>query len=262
MIQPVLGQLISVAPNRLSFTVGSANQAFPGQVWATVYGSAPLWGGRLELKPLVREVAAQIYNQLKRSQINNNELSYVQTLARVIDLVHEGAKIQPSTMALPLSAVTLLKRRFLSLGYTISIPDEAKGINHSTAVDCIKQIIKRLDRGHRYYFEFAVPRRSVWRVGFRMREGTYFPDDQMTYPGQESDSFGISSDGLVYLNGKSYKYIDDPEDYSTFTGLRTYGVLVDLYLGSILLVVDSKIKGPAFGAGANHFEGEIQRNQK
>jgi hypothetical protein len=236
--------------------------AFPGQTWATVFVSGALWAGKLALKPLIRDVATQIFNQLKRSQINNNELSYVQTIARVIDLVHHGPKIQPSTMAFPLSAVALLRKRLISLGYTISTPEEAKIINHPTAIDIIKQIIKKLERGHRYYFEFAVPRRSIWRVGFRMREGTYFPDDQMIYAGQENDSFGIASDGCVYLNGKVFKYIDDPEDYTLFTGLRTFGVLVDLYLGSISLVVDGKIKGPAFGAGANHFEGEMQIMQK
>jgi hypothetical protein len=262
LVQPILGQLISVSSDRLSFTVGSSNLAFPGQEWATVFGSDGLWAGKLAWKPLVRDVATQVYNQLKRSQINNDELSYVQTLARMIDLVHQGPKIQPSTMAFPLSAVALLQKKLISLGYAISIPEEAKIIGHSAAIDIIKQMIKKLEKGHRYYFEFAAPRRSTWRVGFRMREGTYYPDDQMVYAGQENDSFGISSDGYVYLNSKAFKYIDDPEDYTVFKGFRTFGVIVDLYMGSILLVVDGKIKGPAFGAGANHFDGAMQILQK
>ena len=216
----------------------------------------------MTLKPLVREITAQAYNQLKRSQINNDDLSYVQTLARIIDLVHQGPKIQLSTMAFPLNAVAILRKRLMNLNYNVTTTEEAKTINHASALDYLKQINKRLEREHRYYFEFAVPRRASWRVGFRLREGTYFPDDQMIYPGQDNDSFGISFDGSVYYNGKSYKYIDDPEDYTAFTGFRTFGILVDLYIGSILLVVDGKIKGPAFGAGANHYEGEIQRMQK
>lgn len=243
--------------------ISEPRQAFPNQKWASVYASEGVWAFRLFSKPLVRDIVLQIYTQLRRNADTQDQYSYVHSLARIIDLVHPSQKIQTAVMAYPINAVPTLRKRLANLGYNIGPSgEESMYLDASMAIDYVKQINKRLDKEHRFYFEFAVQHRISWRVGFTMRTTGYDADDQTMYPGEDYESLGIASDGSVFYNGKETRYISDPEDYAAFMGFRTWGILVDLYAGHIALVVDGKVQPPAFGTGASHYDIATQKLQK
>jgi hypothetical protein len=105
--------------------------------------------------------------------------------------------------------------------------------------------------------------------------------DQERYPGDDENSFGFGSDGCVYHKGMSFpyvwvryeacetintidlfRYLGLKDEKSFFNSLKTWGIIVDLYHGSLSLVVDGKEYPPAFGRGAREFSLSEQEAQR
>ena len=259
LVQPISSQQVLVSPSRLDVELTNLTAETPKDMWAGTIANASLWAVRLFSKPIVRDVVIETYSRLRLAQ--DDRFSYVQTLARIIDLAHSGQKLQTLVMAYPNHAVPLLKKRILALGYSLgTTAEDSMTLDLSTTLDIVKQVNKKLEKDHRFYFEFSAPHKVPWRVGFTLKG--YTTQELLGYPGQDDQSFGFASDGAVHFEGKGTKYIDDPTDYSATSGMRTWGILVDMYFGNVSFVVDGKLLSPAFGAGATHFPSLVQRQQK
>jgi hypothetical protein len=181
----------------------------------------------------------------------------------MIDLVHPSQKIQTSVMAYPANGVMTIKRRLLKLGYNLGPTTEDSALLDATlTVDYLKQINKRLEKEHHFYFEFTSPNKVGWRVGLTTEFRGYNAKEQAKYPGQDAISMGIGADGMVFFGGKSVKFLESLNDLPGSAGPRTWGLMVDLYFGHISLVSDGRVLGPAFGAGATHFSPAIQKQQR
>jgi hypothetical protein len=105
--------------------------------------------------------------------------------------------------------------------------------------------------------------------------------DNQRYPGQDKYSLGICSDGNVIYDGQEYKYthqlcfliltkssftklesyIEDPHDPLFFMGFRTWGLRVDIKMGTMCLVINGKDQKIAFGKGADMFSEQVQEWQ-
>ena len=179
--------------------------AAPNQKWATAYASEGVWSARCLSKQLVRDIVIQTLQQVKLNQDNGKSFSYLHSLARIFDLVHPTQNVQSAIMAYPINAISILKKRLASFGYH-SMPNEDPNVldNIQTA-EYIRQINRKLDKEMRAYFEFTVPHRVAWRIGFSIHPGTYSQEDQTHFPGQVANTFGIGSDGNAYFEGLSKK---------------------------------------------------------
>lgn len=262
LVQPIKSSTTEVSSSRLEFEVSAPKNEDPGQSWCSVTSSDGVWATRLFAKPLVRDIVIETYTQLRLNMDDGDRYSFVLVLARMIDLVHPSQKIQTAVMAYPANGVIIIKKRLLALGYNLGPTTEDSALlDASRTVDYLKQINKRLEKEHHFYFEFSSPNKVEWRVGFTTEFRGYNAKEQSKYPGQEAASMGIGSDGMVHFGGKSVKFVENLNS-STGSGLRTWGLLVDLYFGHISLVSDGHVLGPVFGAGATHFTPAIQKQQR
>ncbi|KAJ3300337.1 hypothetical protein HK104_001755 [Borealophlyctis nickersoniae] len=272
LVAPRVRTGFKISANRLEMTLGAdtkdlfADMQNPPPTppeWECAYATAGPWLNRLMARPTVCELVLRTLAQLE-SQVSSpvaDELSYVHLLARVIDAVHPTHQLQASVLAYPLSGVSILKRRLISLGYNVGPGgEESTTLDAKTAVSIVKEISMRLETEHRFYFEFSAPDKTPWRVGF-VSAKYMLEDDHNGYPGQDEFSVGFSHDGTVHWNGKRRSYTNKPDDSLFFMGTRTFGVLTDLYAGTIRLVIDGKLQTVAFGAGASAFKESQQEEQ-
>lgn len=137
-----------------------------------------------------------------------SEYSYVSMLARLIDLLNPTHQFQATVLAYPLFGLQLLKRRLLSLDYDLGTnTDETFNLDNKTAVGIIKQMLKRLESDMRAYYEFSVPYKTTWTIGNNSTwQGLKGPINisllkDTGRPGEEINSFGITSDGNILYNG-------------------------------------------------------------
>ncbi|RKO94582.1 hypothetical protein BDK51DRAFT_15469, partial [Blyttiomyces helicus] len=267
LVAPRVPARATVHPNRLElhlphqsrsdpFPEATPPPVLPPQEWACAYSTAGPWSARLMARPMIKNIVAQTFAQLRLNAdaADAAALSYVQILARLVDAIHPSHQLQATVLAHPLYGPSILRRRLVALGYDVGPGgEESNLIDGRLAVDIVKQLNKRLEKEHRFYLEFSTPDNAAWRAGFSVSNSTD-QNDHTRYPGQDEFSFGFGSDGSVLYNGESYRYIDDPQDPLFFMGFRTWGLLVDLFHGSISLVVDNKTQPVAFGHGSVVFD--------
>jgi hypothetical protein len=203
LMNPTSASAATISSNRLEIEITKASTS----KWAAVYASDSLWASRLLHKPLVRDIIIRTYSQLRLRDesllLGIDSVSYVQLLARTIDLAHPNQKLQTVVMAYPFNAIQTIKKRLVQLGYNLgSSSEDSPNLDLKSVIDYVKQINKRLDTEHRFYFEFTTPHRMAWRVGFTSSCGSYGLEHQQKYPGQDDMSLGISHDGYVFFNGQ------------------------------------------------------------
>jgi hypothetical protein len=116
-----------------------------------------------------------------------------------------------------------------------------------------RQMLARVDKEMRFYFEFTVVEKMDWRVGLvsAKRGDRNMHDD--TFPGKNNDgSMGFASDGSVWYGGVTKAYTRIENDSFSIGG-KTYGVLIDFARDNISFVSNGNDVGPAFGAGSMQF---------
>ncbi|KAI9006126.1 hypothetical protein BC832DRAFT_470038 [Gaertneriomyces semiglobifer] len=271
LASPLIRTDVITHPNRLEvhLSQSSINEgaeettaAAPRPEWGCIYATAGLWRARLMGRPTVKDIVKQTQDQILLHQ-SDEDKTFVQLLSRLVDAVHPSHGLTATILAYPAFAASILKRRLTSLGYEVppGPNDDPNTIEGRTALTIVAQLGYRLQKEHEFYFEFATPHKTAWRVGFTTASGIQ-PGVHTKYPGEDEHSFGFSSSGEVYWNGKPYSYCTIKEDPLFFMGFRTWGIVVDLYDGRITLVVDGKAHSPAFGTGATAFDREQQKQQR
>ncbi|KAJ3412016.1 hypothetical protein HDV05_001397 [Chytridiales sp. JEL 0842] len=259
LLAPQPAAPVSVNTNRLEFSV--ADKVPPNSSWGCVYATQGAWNLRLLSKPMVLNMLQQTLDRL-RFETNADKVSYVCTLARILDLAHPSHQLQSSVLAFPLNANYILKRRLVALGYDISpAAEDNSSIDEKFSIDILKQIIWKLHGEQRFYFELTAPEKAVWRAGF-VTTANYKESEYSHYPGEDDQSFGFGSDGSIYYKGVSYPYIPQKEDRKRSNGFKTWGIIVDLYYGALSLVVDGREYPPGFGRGAKAFPLDVQDAQR
>ncbi|KAI9102807.1 hypothetical protein DFS34DRAFT_576986 [Phlyctochytrium arcticum] len=260
IVSPTTPAPVVVLPSRLEVHLArtARGDGSGGEEWGCVYATTGIWRARLMSLPTIRDIVKKTQGQIISHMSNPTPISFVTHLARLLDVVHPSHHLAASVLSYPLYAAQLLKRRLVSLGYDVPGGEEAPGMDSKMAMSIVGQVNGRLAKECRFYFEFSVPDKTSWRVGFTISPQT----THKTFPGQTSTSFGFCSTGQIFHNGQSYPYTTLADDPLYFMGSRTWGVLVDLYDGWIALVVDGKVLPPAFGVGASAFERAEQRTQR
>ncbi|KAH9253017.1 hypothetical protein BASA81_009022 [Batrachochytrium salamandrivorans] len=243
---------IHIFPNRLEFQILEANATLKNlERWYTVYGTCGPWAIKLYSKPLVHDLVIQALEQVMHISKNADSYSYINILARTLELVHPTHQLQATVLAFPLYGIQILKRRILSLGYYLgNTNEESMVLDHKLIIDILKQIHLRLEKEHRYYFEWTVSPKTKWRI------------DNNTYPGKDSFGFGFGYDGLIFMDGESIRYVIDIAQSISLSGIRTWGLVIDFHHGAIHLVIDGKIEPPAFGRNASAFDANEQKRQR
>ncbi|KND01565.1 uncharacterized protein SPPG_03365 [Spizellomyces punctatus DAOM BR117] len=269
---PIVPTAVIVHPNRLELHLSRLTSSEAGvrrqpadelrADWGCVYATAGVWKVRLMARPTAREMVKQTQDQILTYRGQSEKYSFVQLLARLVDAVHPSHQLPAAVLAYPLYGVSVLKRRLAALGYDVGVGGEDSSIlDTRTALSYIAQINYRLQREHRFYFEFSTPDKTAWRVGLSMARRIQ-ASAHARYPGQDEYSFGFSSTGHIFYKDEEYPYAEIQEDPLFFMGFRTWGVLVDLYDGHINLVMDGKVQPPAFGIGAAAFDKAEQTRQR
>lgn len=163
-------------PNRLELHLSRAAKPEPeslptaepytGPEWGCVYATAGPWRARLMARPTVRDIVKQTQEQIISHRHNGDNFSFLHLLARLIDAVHPTHQLPAAVLAYPLYGVNIIKRRLATLGYDIGVGGEDSGVlDAQFALDVVGQMMERLQKEHRYYFEFSTPDKTVWRVG-------------------------------------------------------------------------------------------------
>jgi hypothetical protein len=230
--------------------------------WHCVFATAGPWSVRLLSKSLIRSLIDETFFNLKKKDVTQKDIdfNYVPILARLVDLIHPTHQLQATVLAYPLFATNILKRRLVSLGYELGNQEDGFQVDYKFSLDLVRQLQRKAERDMRAYYEFSVPVKAEWIVGL-ISSTKVSISTQVGYAGQDSYGFGFGSNGSIYMRGVEYKYIDYPERGETHIH-RNIGMLVDLYLGTIQLVIDETIYPPAFGKGANLFSNLEQQRQK
>ncbi|KAJ3197485.1 hypothetical protein HK101_003183 [Irineochytrium annulatum] len=244
---------------RLEFGIQPVDGKPLKESWHCVYGNQGPWAARLVGRGMMTAMVTQSLEQLYEVRDTDN-FSFVNAIARLLDLVHPTHQLQANVLAYPLHASSVLKRRLLALRYDIAPLTEDHGvIDQKSAVMIVKQMVLRLRREQEFYYEFSYPNNFPWRIGYTMASKATFGDN-LRYPGQDEISFGFGSDGKVFHRGFDRHYFTVSPTEAFFTGTKTCGVLVDLYGGTMSLVIDGQVLSPAFGRGSS-FSPEEQEAQ-
>ncbi|KAJ3345005.1 hypothetical protein HDU91_007491, partial [Kappamyces sp. JEL0680] len=259
LLQPPRNPALMVSPTRLEFKLDGKNSSMK---WHCVTSTSGPWAIKLYSKALVRSICEQTLVGLKLQETlptKDADFSYVNILARLFDLVHPTHQLQAAILAYPMYGAQILKRRILSLSYDIGGANEENVVlDHRLTMDLARQMQKKLEKEMRPYFEVIVPYKTSWRIGF----GSSSKMTTVEFPGKDSHSFGFGQNGNIYINDTEYRYLDNLTDTATENQLKVVGVLVDLYHGTIHLVVDGITHPPAFGKGASSFPPEEQERQR
>ncbi|KAI9205006.1 uncharacterized protein BJ171DRAFT_458658 [Polychytrium aggregatum] len=263
---PTLGSMsqdrlfFQVTPNPFNLEAPDHSKA---REWICIYATNGIWKHRLLAQPSIKRLVQDITEKIRQNPGASGSNSYNQAIARVLDAVHPSHRLLASTLAYPMSAPSLIKKRLSFLGYAPPNPsDEISNISQMDCLTTLRQLNKRLDEDHRFYFEFTVLDKSDWRCGFICGKHIS-PRNHLTFPGKDPQSLGFSSDGSVYYNGEARPFDSFAEikDMMVFAAIRTYGILVDLGKNQICLVVDNKILPPGFGTDAAEYSLEEQIEQ-
>lgn len=115
----------------------------------------------------MKSICDQTAISLKDQDPNKTDISYIQILARLFDLVHPTHQLQAAILAYPHYSAQMLKRRILSLGYDMGVSnnDETTLLDHKVTTELIRQLQRKLEKETKTYFEFIVPFKSQWRIG-------------------------------------------------------------------------------------------------
>ncbi|XJO77036.1 hypothetical protein BDV3_001679 [Batrachochytrium dendrobatidis] len=265
LISPKKMKRINVFPSRLEFQIKEIEDDMavrdPEQ-WYTVYATCGPWAIKLFSKPLVQDLVHQSIEQIRHISKDADSLSYIHVLARTIDLVHPTHQLQATILAFPLYGVQILKKRILSLGYSMDPANEDSVIlDHKLALDILSQVYKKLETEHRYYFEWTTLPKTKWRIGFSTGRHVKVLNNT-AYPGMDSFSFGFGNDGSIFMDGEKLRYVHDLAQSTLPIGIKTWGVMVDLHAGSINLVLNGNVAHVAFGHSASAFDSYEQERQK
>ncbi|KAL2916170.1 hypothetical protein HK105_204261 [Polyrhizophydium stewartii] len=260
------GSRINVFQSRLEFQIDdvleNSSESKDLERWFTVYATSGPWAVKLYSKPLVTEVVNQGLEQIRHLHKDTDTFSYVHILSRMVDMVHPTHQLQATVLAYPLYGVQILKRRVAALGYDLGNANEDSVLlDHKLAADILRQIHKRLEKEQRFYFEWTSPPRTKWRVGLMTGRHIHSTDHNV-YPGQDAFSFGFGHDGQIFNDGESVKYLEDYSQVAALGGVKTWGLVIDLFHGSLHLVVDGKMVQAAFGKNAAHFDQYEQDRQR
>ncbi|KAJ3097483.1 hypothetical protein HDU97_004850 [Phlyctochytrium planicorne] len=251
---------VSIAPNRIDFSIPDSAKLIAKDGWVSVYGTTGPWAARLQGKTMVAQMISQSLDRVRYDAEPDDNLSYISFLARILDLAHPSHQLQASVLAYPLHAPTIIKKRLVALKYDIGSHTEDYGaIDYTFAVDIVKQINWRLELEHQFYYEFSYPNHTQWRVGYTLANHIS-TGDITRYPGQDEWSFGFSFDGSVYYKDLRRPYIAVQHE-RFFQGIKSGGVLIDLLRGSMSLVLDGKVHPPGFGMGSRAFTPAEQETQ-
>ncbi|KAJ3131993.1 hypothetical protein HK100_005821 [Physocladia obscura] len=242
---------VILRPNRLEFHISEiATQS----TWGCVYANLGPCSSNLTNQKIASEITSQsldqVLNVVKKDAngLTSSSLSFLCILARTIDAIHPTHQLQGSVLAFPLYAGTIIKKRLVALGYNIAPFTEDTGvIDGAFAANILKQIYNGLVRQQRFFFEVSFQDFTVFVVGL-ISAAHMHENDHTLYAGIDDYSFGFSSTGEILCGGTARPYITFSPPNSLFETVRTMGVLVDLYNGSICLVFENTIHRAAFGA--------------
>ncbi|KAI8921425.1 hypothetical protein DFJ77DRAFT_163161 [Powellomyces hirtus] len=283
LVAPIIPADVSVHANRLEVhlttvpgddTLGLPTNAPTSTLkcdWGCIYATAGPWRARLMSRPTIRELVRQTQEQvigLQRSGLGDN-YSFSHLLSRLIDAVHPSHQLPAAVLANPGNAAAIIKRRLRTLGYNTALglgattgqQEDGTPFDAESALGVILQIGARLQREHRFYFEFSAPDKTSWRIGFTAAKKVN-ASAHARYPGDDAESFGFASTGEIFYQGTAHSYVNLQDDSMYFMGFRTWGVVVDVYEGRIFMVVDGELQHVAFGSGAMAFSRHEQRRQR
>ncbi|KAI9331354.1 hypothetical protein BDR26DRAFT_870379 [Obelidium mucronatum] len=259
IILPKVPSHIIMKPNRLEFYV---DEKAPPFSWSCVYANQGPSTKTLLAKKMLTDMTVQTLDRLLFSHESFEKTSFLCTFAKLLDAIHPTHALQGSVLAFPLYAGTILKKRLVQLGYSISPLSEDVGqIDANFAKGILKQLVHALVHEQRFYYEVSFPDLTAFRIGLvaalQAKENNH-----NLYPGCDEFSFGFGSTGEIFWKGEAKSYVTFPPSNALFTTVRTIGVVVDLYSGTICLVFDKQILPVAFGKGASNFSPEEQNFQR
>ena len=136
--------------------------------WKCIYATEGPWKVRLLSRPLEMDIIYKIYADLKLMQANGKEYMCNNIMAQVLDLAHPSHQLQNLLLMYPLSASSILKKRLLALGYKLVIPiihEEINTFTVDTSIYIMSQIIRKVEREMKFYFEVNATENSIWRIG-------------------------------------------------------------------------------------------------
>ncbi|KAI8617462.1 hypothetical protein BC830DRAFT_1113354 [Chytriomyces sp. MP71] len=259
LIHPKLATNVLLKPSRLEFNL---DEKTPVGEWGCLYANTGAIPQKYTSKRFVAEMAHQTVNQLIVREESLENTSFICALAKIVDAAHPTHQLQATMLAYPLYAGTILKKKLVSLGYSIAPLSEEYGqIDANFTKGILKQLYHNLVQEQRFYFEISYPDFSLFRAGF-VSAFHYDGNKHDTYPGSNECSFGFASNGDIVYNGETYQYTTFPEPNALFTTLRTVGIVIDLFFGSICMIYDHKLLPIAFGRGASAFPHSVQETQR
>ncbi|ORY38662.1 hypothetical protein BCR33DRAFT_754541 [Rhizoclosmatium globosum] len=252
---------INLKHNRLEFHLDNST---PPLTWGCIYGNCGPSSEYLPGKRMLTDMTGQSLEHLllTTDPLSTTHTSFHCTLAKLIDAIHPSHGLQVLVLAYPLYAGTILKRRLVQLGYSISPFTEETGIIDATFTkNILKQLYHGLVHDQRFYFEISYPDNTVFRFGVVSSKHAE-ENNHKAYPGYNEYSFGFGSGGEIWFKGESYEYTTFPPVNPLFVAVRTLGLVVDFYSGNICLVYEKQILDIAFGRGATHFSAADQEKQR
>ncbi|KAJ3071600.1 hypothetical protein HDU98_005102 [Podochytrium sp. JEL0797] len=268
LLTPKVPTPILLSPTRLDFHLHPT--AAP-HTFHCVYASSGPSAKHLHGKKMVTEMAVQTLQSLTvastdmegTNAVANTSTSCAYTLAKLLDAVHPTHALLGNVLTFPLYAATMVKRRLVALGYSIAPFTEDTGgmLDVAFARSVVGQVVKGLMVEQRVLWEVSGPDLTRWRVGLVSAVHSR-QNNHAVYPGFDEYSFGFDSDGTVWFNGESRPYADLPEPNPLFTTIRTIGIVVDFYAGTVGLVVDNHVLPVAIGNGAQAFSFADQEKQR
>ncbi|RKP19854.1 26S proteasome subunit P45 [Rozella allomycis CSF55] len=233
--------------------------------WGCVIGNTGPDSKRLLNKAAIRGTLSSMYQRLnandklkdlmnEKDDKNDDDVSYKNLIAQALDLCYPTHQLYAMMLAFPLTCGDILKKRLTELGFSVNVSGNL--FDKRMAVDIVKTLTRRIDRDMRFYYEITFNDQSNWRVGYAIETKVEYKC-AFKYPGCDEYSFGFGNGGKCYYNGQEYDYIE-----SETNGFKVYGVILDLFAGSISLVIDGKIMPPAFGSGSLIFPSDIASKQR
>ncbi|ORX84101.1 hypothetical protein BCR32DRAFT_266582 [Anaeromyces robustus] len=235
--------------------------------WKAVYASEGPWRIRLLSRPLELDIIYKVYADLKQMQANGKEFMCNNIMAQVLDLAHPSHQLQNLLITYPLSASNILKKRLLALGYKLVIPiihEEINTFTVDTSIYIMSQIIRKVEKEMKFYFEVNFSSNTNWRIGYYVHD-IVKRRNQDYYPGIDEYSFGFDNEGYIYWNNIKKNY--EPAFNSNIDKncgkieYKVWGFLIDIYKGTLSLEYNNKDKKIAFGYGSTFFSEEDQKIQ-
>jgi len=136
--------------------------------WKAIYATEGPWKVRLLSRPLELDIIYKVYAELKLMQASGKEYMCNNIMAQILDLAHPSHQLQNLLLMYPLSASNILKKRLLNLGYKLVIPiihEEINTFTVDTTLYILSQIIRKVEREMKFYFEVNATDNSIWRIG-------------------------------------------------------------------------------------------------